>query len=61
MKTMPINVRLPKETIDHLKRVARYESCERDEDLSYADLIREAVERTYPMPKRDDGNEEDEA
>jgi hypothetical protein len=58
--TQPVSVRLDKSTIEHLKRVARYESLERDKDLSYADLIREAIERTYPKPNSNE-NEENEA
>ncbi len=59
--TMPINVRLSKPMIEHLKRVARYEAFERDEDITYADLIREAVERTFPMAEGENGNQEDES
>ena len=56
----PVSVRLDKKVVKHLKQVARYESLERDEDVTFADLIREAIERTYPMPESDE-NQENEA
>ena len=50
-ESQPVSIRLDKTLIDHLKRVARYESFERDQDVTYADLIREAIVNSYPMPK----------
>ncbi len=49
--TTPLSLRLEPEIIAHLRRVARYESFERDMDVTYSDLIREAILQTYPMPK----------
>ncbi len=49
--TTPLSLRLEPELIAHLRRVARYESFERDMDVTYSDLIREAILQTYPMPK----------
>lgn len=49
-KLTPVSIRLEEEVITHLKRVARYESFEQDEDISYVDLIRQAILNTYPMP-----------
>jgi hypothetical protein len=51
--TTPLSLRLEPQLIAHLRRVARYESFERDRDVTYSDLIREAILQTYPMPKED--------
>jgi hypothetical protein len=55
-ETQPLSLRLEPELIQHLRRIARYESYERDEDVSYSDLIREAILQTYPMPKETDAH-----
>ena len=49
-ETKPISIRLEAELLAHLRQVARYESYERNADVSYADLIREAVLQVYPLP-----------
>lgn len=54
--TQPVSVRLDRQVIENLKRVARYESFERDQDVSYADLIREAILQTFPMPSDADAD-----
>jgi|GEM_PF-6839332 len=59
--TTPISIRLENDVLDHLRRMARYESYERDEDVTYSDLIREAVVQVYPLPKADRADENDEA
>ena len=54
--TQPLSLRLESDIIEHLRRVARYESFERDADVTYSDLIREAILQTYPMPKDADAD-----
>ncbi len=54
--TTPVSLRLEPNIIQHLRRVARYESFEPDEEVTYSDLIREAILQVYPMPKEDDAN-----
>lgn len=49
-ETKPISIRLETELLAHLRQVARYESYDRNTDVSYADLIREAVLQVYPLP-----------
>lgn len=49
-ETKPISIRLEAELLAHLRQVARYESYERNTDVSYADLIREALLQVYPLP-----------
>lgn len=34
--TQPVSIRLDKQVIENLKRVARYESFKRDQDVTYA-------------------------
>jgi hypothetical protein len=50
----PISIRFEGAVVEHLKRVARYEAFERDQDITVADLIRESVLQVYPMPKDTD-------
>ena len=49
-ETKPISIRLEAELLAHLRQVARYESYERNTDVTYADLIREALLQVYPLP-----------
>lgn len=55
-ETQPVSLRLERRVIENLKRAARYESFERNQDVSYADLIREAIVNTYPMPSDEDAD-----
>lgn len=58
-ETKPISIRLEAELLAHLRQVARYESYERNTDVTYADLIREAVLQVYPLPVQDDNTDAD--
>jgi len=58
-ETKPISIRLEAELLAHLRQVARYESYERNTDVTYADLIREAVLQVYPLPVQDDDDNDD--
>ncbi len=66
-ETKPISIRIEAELLAHLRQVARYESYERNADVSYADLIREALLQVYPLPDFEAGkpdadtNEDDSA
>jgi hypothetical protein len=55
-QTQPLSLRLEPGLISHLRRVARYQSFERDEDVTYSDLIREAILQAYPLPKDEDAD-----
>jgi len=59
----PIALRLPDDQLKYLKKMSHYISLERGEDLNYVDLIREAIDSAYPMPKEDgpDGKSEKQA
>lgn len=54
-ETRPIAIRFNPAVIEHLKKIARQESARRDEDVTYSDLIREAVSRTYLIPEGQPG------
>lgn len=48
--TVPVSFRLPEDQLRYLKQMSHYVSIERNEDLSYVDLIRESIDQLYPMP-----------
>lgn len=43
-----VSLRIREDVLEHLREVARKAAVERQQDISYADLIREAVDRMYP-------------
>ena len=49
-----ISIKLGDQETKHLKKMSHYLSIERDEDLTFSDLIREAIRNTFPMPKETD-------
>jgi len=57
--TTPISIRLENDVLDHLRRLARYESYKRDKDVTYSDLIRDAVVQVYPLLKVDRADEDE--
>lgn len=48
LSPVAVCLRLPEEILHRLKRLARREAMLRDNDVTYADLIREAVAEAYP-------------
>ena len=48
-QTTPITMRVSDSMVDELKMRARRYSFERNKDITYVDLIREAVEKTYSV------------
>lgn len=54
-----ISIKLDDKEAKHLKKMSHYLSIERDEDLTFSDLIREAIRNTFPMPKDDSEKQED--
>ena len=54
-----VSIKLDDKTVKHLKKMSHYLSIERDEDLTFSDLIREAIRNTFPMPKDDSEKQED--
>jgi hypothetical protein len=45
-----ISIKLDDRQVKHLKKMTHYLSLDRDEDLTFSDLIREAINNTFPMP-----------
>ena len=51
-----VSIKLPEAKLKHLRKMSHFLSLERDSDLTLSDLVREALDNTYPMPE-DDTNE----
>ena len=49
LDSKPISIRFRKGQIDKIKEVARTLSFNEHKDISYVDLIRQAVEKKYPI------------
>ncbi len=54
----PVNLRIDNELIERIKRKARQESVHRDKVVSFAQLIREGLEKAYPEESRPTGKEQ---
>ena len=54
-----ISIKMDDKEAKHLKKMSHYLSIERDEDLTFSDLIREAIRNTFPMPKDNSEKQED--
>ena len=46
-----VSIKLDDKEAKYLKKMTHYLSIERDEDITFSDLIREAIRNTFPMPK----------
>jgi predicted DNA binding CopG/RHH family protein len=55
-KNTTVSIRMPNDQLSYLKKMSHYMSIERDSDLNYQDLIREAIEAQFPMPVVQDEN-----
>jgi hypothetical protein len=55
--TKTISLRMDEKVINYLKKMSHYVSIERNEDLTYNDLITEAVLAKWPLPLETDGTE----
>jgi hypothetical protein len=53
-----LSIKLDDERAKYLKKMSHYLSIERDEDLTLSDLVREALENSFPMPKHNDEQSE---
>lgn len=52
-QTETVSIRFSSDQIKYLKRLSHTLSLERDENIQYSDLIREAVELQFPVPPMD--------
>jgi len=46
-----VSLKMPEEQIKHIKRMSHHLSIERDQDLTFSDLVREALNKAFPIPK----------
>lgn len=53
-----VSIKLEDNQVDYLKRMTHYLSLDRNEDLTFSDLIREAINNTFPMPKNEEQKNE---
>ena len=53
-----LSIKLDDERVKYLKKMSHYLSVERDQDLTLSDLVREALESSFPMPKSQDEQSE---
>jgi hypothetical protein len=56
--TETVSIRFSSDQIKYLKRLSHSLSLERDEDIQYPDLIREAVDLQFPLPPIDNENQD---
>ena len=57
-----VSIKVPDHQLKHLRQMSHYLSLEREQDLTLSDLVREALDNTYPMPKdKSDGSQADES
>jgi hypothetical protein len=44
---VPMQLKVDKMMMDHIKRTARTQSAEKDEDISWQDLVRNALDKVF--------------
>lgn len=54
-----VSIKVPDDQFKHLRKMSHYLSLERETDLTLSDLVREALDSTFPMPKDEDDGSED--
>lgn len=54
MGTTPVTVRLDDRQIEYLRHLARFKSIGKPLDFTYIDLIRDALDHMYRVPKNFD-------
>jgi len=58
MKTIPMQLKIDEKIFDHIKRMARYQAVEQDEDIGWQDLVRDAIYNSFPLPKENEKQED---
>lgn len=46
-----VSLKLDNKQVEYLKKMSHKLSLERNENLTFSDLVREAINNTFPMPK----------
>lgn len=54
-----LSIKLEDDRAKYLRKMSHYLSIERDQDLTLSDLVREALENAFPMPKNQDEQSKD--
>jgi hypothetical protein len=54
-----ISIKITEDRLKYLKKMSHYLSIERDTDLTLSELVREALDQSFPMPKQNDENKND--
>lgn len=49
--TVPITIRIKKEVLEEVKRIARERSFKKNDDFSYGDIIRECLDKVIESEK----------
>jgi hypothetical protein len=54
-----ISIKIDDITVKYLKKMTHYLSIERDTDVTLSDIVRESIENTYPLPKKNSEKQKD--
>ncbi len=49
--TVPITIRIRKEVLEKIKKIAREKSFNEDKDYSYSDIVRECLDKVIKYEK----------
>ncbi len=53
LKLTTVSLKLTEDRVKHLHKMSHFLSLERDSNLSLSDIIREALDNSYPMPENE--------
>ena len=53
-----MQLKIDEKIFDHIKRMARYQAVEQDEDIGWQDLVRDAIYNSFPLPKENEKQED---
>ena len=48
--TIPVQFRIDKELLEHIKTTARCRAKEENKDISWRDVLRQAIAEKFPIP-----------
>lgn len=51
LSTQPVNLRIPTDQVAYLRYLARFKSILEGEEVSYTQIIRDAINMVYPTPQ----------
>lgn len=50
--TIPVQLRIDEDLLDHIKRIARQQAVKEDRDIDWRDLFRDALAKHFKFPKK---------